>query len=731
MARLDPARGEQIIRRLLEGHEEDDIATANTHLRPLLVAIRAASDLRKLSPSVASKLAEAAWYRLIDETSLWVGERVARVAEDWTRAAGPGSRFIVAWAFDVLRRPPQPPAQWHAAQTYEQPDELEALLYHRDANVRAVATEKLAPWADDANIHTSLLYALQDQGYGMEEPPVAMAAGRVVRRIKRDSEFEPTRELLLLMLHNGWQFHRAGAALALLPTEADLQRIVAGLAEGARGAGAHTLPKEVLLEIAATDKGRELLDGHIPGWDRSEPSGWIRLKSQVPASEFPPSTFAVRGRLLRTIMPVLHQASPALLAELQRADQGAVFEAASLLAESRPMLLVSVVKNVGDRFLSLVHDHAALALGRAAMRHEPVRQALFELWNKSGDSPQRLININRSEFPGRALEGLIQRGDREALRTYAEWLKYTYHAPLLSSFVSPLFDHARAPAEIQSAGHSIAEEIWLYATIGRTDEQGKVTMLYSRAAGAALYRLSSFWGADPRLRSQVEQWLERDEFEYFSAGLWALQRAPLSTQKRRLIAGRARDLWLKEEGELHALFRWWELLHLIERASLTQDVLPVLDALTHTESSLALLATALLLPFRTPEERRELSANAAKAPDLIQPIAPHLAERLVSAAPDVWSRKLRAMFKGTIFSSGSLWIPFVRALPVKMQRSVARTWANAASERPWVHDDGSLHQCVRPGDRARELLFDFGLGDSSGLAGREGDAAGDERRADV
>jgi hypothetical protein len=133
------------VRLLLKDEEEDDITTSNKHLRAVLVAIRAAGDLRTLPDDTTEKLLIALWRRLTDETSLWVGERVADAVQEWIRVSRSGLLEIVEVALEVLRKKPQPPGRWYAAQTYEDPDSCCSLLYQRDPAVRAAAVEKLAP----------------------------------------------------------------------------------------------------------------------------------------------------------------------------------------------------------------------------------------------------------------------------------------------------------------------------------------------------------------------------------------------------------------------------------------------------------------------------------------------------------------------------------------------------------------------------------------------------------
>jgi hypothetical protein len=94
---------------------------------------------------------------------------------------------------------------------------------------------------------------------------------------------------------------------------------------------------------------------------------------------------------------------------------------------------------------------------------------------------------------------------------------------------------------------------------------------------------------------------------------------------------------------------------------------------------------------------------------LIDSVLPHVAERLVTAAPDAWAKALAKLFeKGGIMSGGE-WLPFVYALPMAHRRRVATVWASSAMELPWVQDSRNPPACIRPADRARGLLFELGL----------------------
>ncbi len=67
------------------------------------------------------------------------------------------------------------------------------------------------------------------------------------------------------------------------------------------------------------------------------------------------------------------------------------------------------------------------------------------------------------------------------------------------------------------------------------------------------------------------------------------------------------------------------------------------------------------------------------------------------------------MFKNGGLSSGGDWMPFIRALPMGLQREVVKTWASSALELPWVQDSENPALCIRPADRVRGLLFELGL----------------------
>jgi hypothetical protein len=224
-------------------------------------------------------------------------------------------------------------------------------------------------------------------------------------------------------------------------------------------------------------------------------------------------------------------------------------------------------------------------------------------------------------------------------------------------------------------------------------------------AGAALFRLSALWRGDGEFRKRIEDWLDSDNFD---SALWALQAVPLAPEIRQRILLRACDVIGKEESYGVDFRRWWVLLHLIERADLARDALGLLKILSRPENPVAAVAVALRLPFCEADERARLSSRVAERAYLVDTLAPHLAERLVQAAPGAWRKALLAKLRASPIAGAHEWMTFIRALPIEDQRLVAQAWAGSAVELPWISDSVG-GRCIRAADDARGFLFDLGL----------------------
>ena len=702
-------RGFELMSLLIQNEEKDGITTTNAHLRPLLVAIRCAGDLPKLRKSIAIQLAGAAWRRLTDETSSWVGERVADAVQDWLRGTGPGWQWIRDEILNVFQDGRSSPAQWYEAQTYDKPEEWAFLLYHGDPDVRCVAVEKLTTWVDDPNVREELYKAFLDQGHAVGTRFVTLAAGIAFRKAARDQHFLELKLDIESKLHASWLHSRTAAALALRPDEANIAELVQGL-KYSRGGTGIPLPFEVFKAIAAIDEGRQALEQHIPDWKKlvgnyPEP----RLPKEDTSAENPPYTSIVRRRLGRAILPALRSVSKETLAKLQTVDRVMVFEAACRLAYEYPKIAVDVLETAADGRMPFSWDDTALMLGRAAVRHAEVRDALVHLWRKSKIHGHKRGFSELGSYPGRALEALIARNDVEAIEIYGEWIGLTHHSIPFGSFPEPLCNSIEVPDRLRPLALAELEGIWDYAINGRVDAKGERTQLDPSAVGGSFYRLSSFWKGHAKFESDIEGWFIDENPYHLAAALRAFQRNSISQRVREQLPSVLSTML--NNGVEEYVFS--SIMQMIDLAGLSREVVEVLKYLVSIEE-FSTLGIALILPLCDHEKQSVLSAHAAKKPMLWGQFLPYLSERLVAAAPGPWAKTLRKIFKNGALSSGGDWLPFVRALPLALRREVVKTWGTSARELPWVQDNERPGICVRPADRVRGMLYDLGLDDLNG-----------------
>lgn len=132
-----------------------DIVTCTSHLRAVLVAIRTAGDLEQIDEATIDLLTDAVFRRLIDETSMWVGERVADAVHDWQRARRGSCTRLRDRALEVIRDVRRSPSAWYDARSFDEPDQWLNLLCHREPAVRGVAVSdggwrrsgRVRPWS--------------------------------------------------------------------------------------------------------------------------------------------------------------------------------------------------------------------------------------------------------------------------------------------------------------------------------------------------------------------------------------------------------------------------------------------------------------------------------------------------------------------------------------------------------------------------------------------------------
>lgn len=699
-AQDDPERGHALLKSLLP----DGKLSSFGQLRSLLVSIRAASDLASLPDDIANTITDQSYSLLRDETSLWVGERVADAISGWVRTQPQRVGRLARRALINILDKRSSLAAWYMGRSDATPEWWKSQLLHRDAAVRATAAEKLSQWVDRKDVRDMLCIGLQDHGFGGGHRPVALQAGLSLRSAKRGRGFLSIREFLLRSLRKGSQFEKAGAALALLPDEAPVDLLAAGVAGALHGSGLG-VPQSVLDALASTEGGHAALDRWSRDWRTPRP----RPVPAEPTTEgtAPPASWEVRRRLLRSIAPLLPFLKRAHVERVTQVDHFASFDLACEMASDFPGPIVAMLDAAPAKPILAYDDEPQLALGRAAVRHPGVAGALVRLWRRaSEDHTPGASAWEKADYPGRALEELVRRGDRAATEIYVDWLR---HAHLAIMFRPP--DDALLPGftpygELRTVGHERALEVVGQATDGWLDD-GKRVYLHVGVAGAALHRLSVFLRHDEELRARLERWIAEGDLEHFDAALWALQDVGLSAPTRAMLATRLEQHFSEPHafGELAA----WRLLHLIDRGGWAGDVQSVLSSLSDPECQVMLVAAAVWLPHLPRSAQQRLSTRVTAHGALIEAVSPHLAKRLVDAAPEAWTTLLCSMASTLGSSGGVLWMPFFSALSVENRRLVARTWSQFAFDLPWVAAEHSAFRCVRPGDLVGELLFDLDM----------------------
>lgn len=685
-------RASALIAAILEGEEEDDIVFTNRHLRAVLAAVRAATDLPRITKRAQARLQGAVWRRVWDETSVWVGDRVAAVVADCVRVRPGHVKDVLVLAIQGILQTASR-VSWLAREKSENLNEWCIRLYERDAAVRWLATERLSPFRDDLTARTWLLTALKDDGMFAQPQPVPFAAGSALRHATRDAHFQEHLPYLHDLLEHGDAFQQVGAAIAFLPGEADAQKRAVGLCRGLGGSG-FGVPREVLEEVAADPAGRAELERCCPDWaTKSKPDS---VEPLAPDWEGPePASPDVRQRLVQLVAPALRNAERELLGKLKTSASLTLPLVACDLALDVPELVCALLKAAPDPPLSLYWDPELDKLGRAAVRHPSVRDELVGLWVRIQAMPAtERRGSAMADYPGRALEGLIRKGDDpEAERMFAEWLPCGRHSIPMRTFGAPLLEAFECPPIVRDAGHAIARQYF---------SQSETAMRSSVAEG--LFRLSSFWQQDMDLRHGVEAWLSAGDFEKFTAGVWALQSIGLTDEAR--VTFRSDVGKLLDPIERAVMWPGWlRNLPILHRMTLLDDIRDLVEFLAEL-TTFAVVAVPLTFSWHRPAECRARSERVAENLQLLDFVPEYLAARLVEAAPLAWAERLEQMLVGA--SSMEDLLPFIRSLPVPLRTRVVERWAPTAAEYPWV-GDGLGGRCVRPADKVGELLFDLGL----------------------
>ena len=721
LAQREERKGaEAAILGLLDGWQEDypeGVLVWPRHLRPVLIALRAASELDAPGDQVLANLEEAALAGLTEETSVWVGDRFAEVLRGhaaansalWMRLRGPLAR--------LLSDPRQRPADWFA-QRQEHPRRWLLLLLHRDPGVRSVALEHLSERAHHPEDWPLLLSLLMDDHVWSWDGPVPLQAARLLRRIPREPAFEAFKVHLLSVLGRGF-VPGVPAAIALRPGEAPVDRLAEGLA---RAGQADWKIQEELAELAAFEGGEAALDREWPEWRKrvEAPQPPVRSRPEV-GGENQPFTLTVHRRLLEILQVAdswLSEEQAAVMTQLTRGGAGLVLGMLCRRARQDPAPLISVLSGEWD---NPAHRSPRMAtnqgirttdqepLGEAVLRHPDLRRALLDAWSWFGDDHAN--KGFRWTYPGRALEAAIRLGDSEAEAIYAAWLPHTQ--TFLRGFSGLVPVDILARPGIREVAMRSAEEMFRWASV--RDEKG-VRGAPSTAAAGLLDRAPTWYDSD--VLDGVVGWLESGDAQETAAAFMALSRpdAPLPEGLRE---GNTLEQALHRMCDSGDAGDWFQfrnaLAHLVG-----SPLVPILegalrDLVQELDGDVLVLAAAALFPQLAREEAQALVQRVAQSfpanwSALRQEGNAILV--LVASHPAAFAERIDVLVEQEPFAALEclpLLLPHVE--PTRAQGWIRRILDTsiATSLLPWRGSFGGARRSGRLADLVYQHCFDLGI----------------------
>ncbi|XXY54830.1 hypothetical protein WME91_27235 [Sorangium sp. So ce269] len=705
-----------ILEALLRDEKKDNIVFTNVHLRQVLVATQAAADLGEEAKPIVEKLSNACLRRLLDETSLWVGDRVAKATAELMLAGArcwePLEQNCIKLACDD--RPGR--AAWYKAQGWDDPAVWIDLLHERDPEVRRVTVERLATWVDEPDVRRRLVLETLDDGFDIITSTPALAAAQALRLARRDDHFVEQRQQLLLHLKRGGQLGACAAAVALLPEEADPVLLAAALREGSTG---HMFPPVIAEELARGEAGRSALQRVWPDWTeyaaKWRPACYPEPSS--PGEGRQPASEPVRNRLIRAVAPALRGAS--VVQRVLDANLFAAPDTVCELAQDYPEIISPLLKLPSNDQIPLLSPAAQNTLGCAALIHSALRDQLLDLWEsigpRSGIKDHRMVV--RQRYPGHALEPLIRQNDAGAINAYSEWLPNAPDLMIPRPDPTPLPPEILAPAPIRMAAQAHVDFVWGYATKGIVDgTTGKRSFLMSTTAGATLHCLWPVWHEDISLRSELHTWILNGDVNRFTAALHALEGLILPASTQDLIV-QGIDRQIKAHGRQGGSLVTFVLPHVLRfvyRTGLTARLADLLRQLIEVRTPVTCHAAAVLVQQLAHEEAARISQTVAEGPWLawqIEMIDTPLLRRMVELAPEAWASALERAICASRAPLMGLLLPFLDGLTPAGKGRVLLAWAGSlgAMELPWSSEGRYIGLSVRPADRVRQLLFDHGL----------------------
>jgi len=438
----DYARVQRLIAALVEGWEQDfqtalglRILVRPVHLRRVLVAARACADVSEAVSSRAEQFAKVFWAYLTEETSAWVGDRMAAAVEEIAAAGGvvwEWLRVDVCRALSIGRTTPLP---WLLGHMPDDPQELLFFLLHRDDDVISLVLERMAPSLTSiAGVDTLFaILMLEDARPGLGWlPPPGLSAARLLRTLDIGEWLPRLVESLVSESIAGFL-----AAVVLMPDEANPAQLAWNLREASRRCGWRL--RDIVEDLAKTPTGEAALAALWPEWRaESKLPEPLRMLHDSEATT-PAPTSVVRRRLSRALFActALNDLERDLVVAWARNSEADSITYLCKMADRAPQVVLDLLRpdsrtidtEQAPRPRVQLPDAAQLALGTIAKTHRDIRDTLIAWWRDLAEKQNFWIT-----YPGRALEGLARAGDEEATTIYAEWIS---HLPISGAIWMP------------------------------------------------------------------------------------------------------------------------------------------------------------------------------------------------------------------------------------------------------------------------------------------------------
>jgi len=667
-------------------------------LRSLILAIRVAAELGDAIAPAAERLVAAIVHVVTDETSSWVGEVVAEEARALAVIGGPCWDPLLARLRPFARRFNEEPAGWYAAQAERPAAYWMMALLHPEADVRAIAIEKLTSHVDQKAVQRRLAVEIRDEGYVLGGIPPAVQAGDALRRASRGAEFDRVREMLLAALNDGDPLTSAAAAVALRPSEAELSSLVSALRTVAASFTV-PVPPHVIAELADTPAGEQALDEGWPDWrdPRFQQAPFPR-PSVLPHEPRPPS-HPVRERISKLLALALPRLTD---------DDLRLFTPRSQYVRDH-MLIEALDEDssvAGRLDLRHIPLDAQVKFGEAARRSTPLRDRLIAFW-EDPDLPLP------SAYPGIALEPLVEGDDNEAATLYARWLPSSPYALIQrSALARPRPGVLRHPIVLEAV-RALAVRLIDEATVGRPDGSRP----WKPAVGNTLNPFAPAWCDDPSIVRRLHDWLRADDEEAFNGALWALWGIPLTPDIKATAEGgfRKRLAVIHEREELgegsHDARDW---LIWIDEMRITAPLRAQIMQLVKPSTDIGCVAGAVVLPLLDPAHAAALSTEMAPLGVTLDEHLLHgeFLRRYVLAAETAWTAAAIAAIEHGMPVTGSSGLQLMEWLSAEHRAMVAEALLQSPVSRAelhWTRSRGDDLRCVRPADIVRRIAFDLGL----------------------